>query len=162
MDFGNIGSNIPAIVLAIALILLQLFLKRRRKPETTQQEIVRSLLSEVKLNQALAESYHLRQKPKKFEIVSWQRNKNKLDFLDKAVQVALTDAFTTAEDFNGQIEAAKKYKSASYMVNVNVGKIIEPLTKSRQGLEQWLLSKTGTKESSSKYPGIFDDWFGKS
>ena len=162
MDFGNIASNLPAIALAIGIILLQLFLRRRRKPEATQREIAQSLLGEVRLNQALAESYNLRQKPKKFETVSWQRNKSKLDFLDQALQVELNGAFTTAEDFNQQIGAAKKYKSASYMVNVNMGKIKEPLIKSHQGLDEWLLSKTGTKEPSSKYPGIFDGWFGKS
>ena len=161
MDFGNISENIPVIVLVIGFILLQFFLRRRRKPEITHQEIARSLLSEVRLNRALAESYHLRQKPKKFETVSWQMNKTKLDFLDQALQVALTGAFTIAEDFNRQIEAAKKYKSTSYIVSIDVAKLKEPLTKSQQGLEEWLLAKTGTQEPSPKYPGILDNWLGK-
>ena len=119
MDFGDIGENIPIIVMIVGLILLQFFLRRRRKPEITHQEIARNLLSEVRLDQALAEIFPLRQKPKKFETVSWQINRTKLDFLDESLQVALSDAFTTIEDFNRQIEAAKKHKSASYMVNVD-------------------------------------------
>ena len=159
MDFGALGENIPIIAAIIGFILLQFFL-RKRKPETTHREIAQSLLTEVKLNQALAESYHLRQKPQKFETVSWQRNKNKLDFLSHALQVILSDTFMVAEDFNQQIEAAKKHKSATYMVNVNVDKLKEPLAKSKQGLEEWLLKNMGTKEPPIKYPGIIDGLFG--
>ncbi len=161
MDFGAIGGNVPLIVAIIGLILLQFFLRRGRKPEIRHQEIVQSLLTEVRLNQALAGTFHLRQKPKKFEVVSWHMNKTKLDFLAQSLQGALSDAFGMAEDFNHQLEAVKKYKSASYLVNVNVDKLKDPLAKSRQGLEQWLLSKTGRKELAPGYPGIFDDWFGK-
>jgi hypothetical protein len=47
------------------------------------------------------------------------------------------------------------------MVNVNADKLKEPLSKSKQGLEQWLTSKAATKSAPAKYPGIFDDWFGR-
>ena len=93
MDFGAIGENLPIILAIVGFILLQFFLSRRRKPETTHQEIVNSLLTEVKLNQALVETSSLRQKPKKLEIVSWQRNKAKLDFLDQPLRNTLSDAF---------------------------------------------------------------------
>ena len=160
MDLDTIWENIPLIVAIIGLILLQIFLRRRRKPETTHQEIVQSLLSEVRLNQALVEIFNLRQKPKKFELASWWRNKNKLDFLEQSLQGNLSGAFGMAEDFNQQIEAAKKYKSASYMVGVDVGRLKGPLDKSRQGLEEWLLAKTGEKGPPPKYPGILDDFLG--
>ena len=160
MDFGDIGGNLPLIAAVIGVILLQFFLRRRRKPETTHQEIARNLLLEVKLNQALAETFRLRQKPKRFEVTSWQRNKTKLDFLDQPLQGSLSDAFGIIEDFNQQIAAAKKYKSASYMVNVNVDKIKEPLAKSKQGLEEWLMAKTGVKEPLPKYEGMIDSLFG--
>ncbi len=159
MDFSKIGENIPIILSIIALIILQFFL-RKRKPETTRQEIVQSMLSEVKLNQALAEGYHLRQKTKKFETVSWQRNKNKLDFLSQPLQIVLSDTFTVIEDFNQQIAMAKKNKSASYMANVNADRVKEPLAKSKQGLEEWLLKNMGTKEPPTKYPSIIDGLFG--
>jgi hypothetical protein len=160
MDFGDIGANIPTILTVVGLILLQFFLRRRRKPEVTHREIAQGLLTEVRLDQALAESFHLRRKPKKFEVVSWQLNKTKLDFLDQPLQVALSDAFTTIEDFNRQIDAAKKHKSASYMINVDVGKIKGPLSKSKQGLEEWLQLTTGTNEPPPKYPGMLDGLFG--
>lgn len=161
MDFGDIGGNVPIILMIIGLILLQFFFMRRRKPERTRQAIVQSLLSEVRLNQALVESAHLRQKPQKFAMAGWHINKSKLDFLQQSLQGTLSDAFGMAEDFNRQIAAAKKYKSASYMVNVNMDKLKEPLAKSRQGLEQWLQLNTGTKEPPLEYPGMFDGLFGR-
>ncbi len=160
MDFGSIAENFPLIASIVGLILLQIFLRRRRKPETTHPEIVQSLLSEVKLNQALVETFNLRQKPKKIETVSWQRSKDKLGFLDSSLQVALSDAFTMAEDFNQQIDAANKHKSASYMASVNMDRLKGPLAKSKEGLEQWLMSKTGQKEPPPQYPGVFDGLFG--
>ncbi len=160
MDFGDIGENLPIIVMVIALILLQFFLRRRRKPEGTQREIVQSLLSEVRMNLSLIEAFRFRSQVKKFEAASWQRNKTKLDFLDQPLQGALSDAFMIVEDFNQQVEAAKKYKSASYMVNIDADKLTKPLTKSKEGLEEWLLAETGTKEPPPQYPGMFDSLFG--
>lgn len=160
MDFGDIGENLPIIVMVIALIFLQFFLRRRRKPEATQREIVQSLLSEARMNLSLIEASRFRSQVKKFEAGSWQRNKNKLDFLEQSLQTVLSDAFMKVEDFNQQIEAAKKYKSASYMVNIDVDKLTTPLTKSKEGLEEWLLAQTGTKEPPPRYPGMFDALFG--
>ena len=156
MDFGNV----IIIVAILALVLLQFFL-RRRKPETLHGEIAQSLLMEVRLNQALAETFHLRQKPKKFEVTIWQRNKTKLDFLSQSLQVVLSDAFMMADDFNRQIEAARKYRSTSYIVNVNIDKLKEPLAKSKEGLEEWLVANVGRKEPPPKYPGLFDSLFGR-
>ncbi len=161
MDFGNIGENIPFVLMIVGLILLQFFLRRRRSSETNPQEIAQSLLSEVKLNLRLAEVFTFHWQAKKFLTTNWQINKNKLDFLDQSLQGTLSDAFTIAEDFNQQIAAAKKYKSASYMASVDVGKLKGTLTKSEQGLEQWLQAKGGATEPPVKVPGVFDDWLGR-
>ena len=159
MDFSQIQENIPVILSIIGLIIIQFFL-RRRKPELTHQEIAHNLLTEVKLDQALADSHHLRSKPKKFEAVIWQRNKNKLDFLPQPLQTALADAFMMVTDFNQQVDTARKQKSTLYMLNVNMSKIQVSLEKSKQGLEDWLLKNTGAKEPPPKYPGIMDSMFG--
>jgi len=161
MDFGDIGGNIPIIVTIIGLILLQFFLRRKRTLETTPREIAQSLLSEVRLNLRLVEVFTFHWRAKKFITATWQRSKNKLDFLDQSLQITLSDAFTMTEDFNQQIGAAKKYKSTSYMASVDMDKLKVTLTKSEQGLEQWLTSEVGTTEPSTKHPGIFDDWTGR-
>ncbi len=154
------GGYFPLILVIVGLILLQ-FLFRKRRQKTTHRDIVQSLLSEVRANQALVKAFGHFKNPKKFEIIGWRVDKNKVDFLDQSVRVALSDAFTMAEDFNQQIQAAKKYKSASHTVTLNVEKLEEPLAKSRQGLEQWLLANGGTEKPATKYPSIFDDFFGR-
>lgn len=160
MGASTITENLPLILSIVGIILLQFFMRRRRKATTTHPEIVHNLLSEVKLNQALVEAFPLRQKPKKFLTTSWQISKDKLDFLNSSLQLALSDTFTTAEDFNQQIDAANKHKSAIYMASVNMDKLREPLAKSKDGLELWLMSQTGEKEPPPKYPSVFSGLFG--
>ena len=158
MDFTN-PTNMIIFIAVLGLILLQFFL-RRRKPQAFHGEIAQNLLMEVKLNQALAETHNRRQKPRRFEVTNWRRYKSKLDFLTQSLQGALSDTFMMVEDFNQQIETAKKFKSASYTASVDVGKLTEPLARSREGLEEWLLANVGRKEPPPKYPGIFDSLFG--
>ncbi len=159
MDFNTIMEKLPIIAIVLAIVLLQFFL-RRRKPEGAYRETAQSLLAEVKLNQAMAETFHLRQKPKKFETVSWRMNKTKLGFLGESTQRNLSSTFAMVEEFNQQIDAAKKYKTTSYLVSMSADRLKEPLVKSRQGLEDWLLAKVGTIEPTMKYPGMFDGLFG--
>ncbi|MFC1928407.1 hypothetical protein ACFLXK_02230 [Chloroflexota bacterium] len=159
MDFDAIKENISVILLIAGLIIAQFFMGRRRKSETTNQAIVESLLHEIRFNEALLEGYHQRQKPRKFEVTAWKRN-NKLDFLGQSLQGSLSEAYMIIEDFNQQIGAAKKYKSAGYMASVDVDKLKKPLAKSEQGLKEWLLADTAA--NPPKRPGMFDVWLGRS
>lgn len=160
MDFGAIGENLPVLVVIAGLILLQFFLRRRHKPETTHRDIVQNLLAETRLNQAVLEFVKVRQKPRKLELASWQRSRNNIDFLGQPLQGVLSDAFTGIEDFNQQIDASKKHKSASYLASVNTDQLKELLDKSREGLEEWHLKNLGHKEPQLKYPSMFDIFFG--
>ncbi|MFC1968896.1 hypothetical protein ACFLVF_00180 [Chloroflexota bacterium] len=140
MDFGDLselGKNISAIIPLILLVLFQIFMRRRRTEKTTP-EVVNSLLKEINQNQQLMEAFLVTWQTNKFKTDSWQRNKNRLDFLDQHVHTALTGAYDLAEDFNRDITSAKKFKSSSYLANVNVEKLREPLAHSRKGLEEWL------------------------
>ena len=160
MDFGDIGERLPLIVGIIIFILLQFFLKRKQPTERTPLPVVHSLLLEVKQNQQLAEAFRFQWRTRKFALASWQRNKAKLDFLDSSLQVTLADAFTMVADFNQQIEAAKKYKSTSYMASINVIKLKELLARSEQRLEQWLASEAAIPGTPPKSPSMFGGLFG--
>ncbi|MFC2020880.1 hypothetical protein ACFLU1_03695 [Chloroflexota bacterium] len=160
MDFEDIGANLPFILGVVVLILIQFFLKRRRTPESSHQEIVQNLLAEVRLDLRLTDLFTFNQRNKKFMTTTWELNKDKLDFLNQSTQVSLSDAFTMAKDFNEQISAAKKFKSTSYLISIDVDKLKGPLTDSQHGLEQWLMSEVGTTEPQTKIPGVFDDLLG--
>jgi hypothetical protein len=161
MDFGDIQENLPVIITIIVLIVLQFVIRRRRSPETTQIGIVQNLISEININLRLAEVLISGEPIKRLITTNWQINKSKLDFLDTAVQTDLNDAYMIAEDFNQQVAATKKYKSPIYTASINSNRLKDKLTKGKEGLEKWLISKTGTKDPTQQAPGIFDSLIGR-
>jgi len=160
MDFDTLGDNIIPILIVVGLIILQLFVGRKRRGAKSQQQIVQSLLLEVRLNQTLVETFNQREKPKKFENTGWRLYKNRLDFLSQSIQTDLTNAYMIIDDFNIQIESAKKFKSTSYMVSVDANRLQEPLRKCREELEKWLQLSTGSREPETEYRGMMDNLFG--
>jgi len=161
VDFSSISDNLPLLIGILAVIVMQVLLRRGKKSEKTNQEIVHSLLAETNLNHAALEVFLTRDDPKRLTVASWQRNKNKLGFFDQSLQTVLTDAFMLADEFNQQLSVAKKYKSSSYLATVNTRRLKETLIKSREGLEQWLLKNVGRKEPPPiKYPRVIDGLFG--
>jgi hypothetical protein len=148
-DFGDIGKTLIILIPLILLILFNIFF-RRRKGERTQPEIAISLLSEVALNQQIAEAFLQKAQVKKFRTDSWQRNREKLDFLDQKLQDELAKTFNMAEEFNRAADDARKFKSSSYLLGVPVDKLKESLARSRQGLEQWF---EANKDQAMMMPG---------
>ncbi len=157
MDFTE---NMPLLLGVIAFIILQFFLSRRQKLERTSPEIAQSLLSEVKQNLRLVEASALKTQFKKFKDATWKRNGNRIDFLDESLRTTLSDTFNMVEEFNQQIDIAKKRGSTSYIYDINPSKLEKPFTNSQEGLEEWLEANTGGKNLPPKYPGIFDGLFG--
>lgn len=160
MDPEAFGEGILPIAVIVILIIVQIFLMRRRKGGRSQEGMIQSLIMEVRLNQALVDSYDQREKPKAFTTTSYTLYKNRLDFLRSEIQNSLADAYMLIEDFNQQIKAMKNYKSSGYLITFDIHRLDEPLRKSREGLEQWLMVATGSKEPSTEYPGMFDSLFG--
>ena len=157
----NIQENLPLIIAAIALVGIQYFMRRRRGPGAKQQEIVQNLLGEARLNLRLTEVFTFDYKAKRFITTTWRIYKNGLDYLPQKLQEQVNNAFMMTEDFNGQIAAAKKNKSTIYMSNINMDKLKGLLESCKEGLEQWLLLKVGSKDPPLKAPGMFDDLLGK-
>jgi hypothetical protein len=161
MDLGTIQENIPFIIGALALIALQLFLRKKAGPAANQQQVVQGLLAEIQLDQSIAEHFSYGNQAKKYTTTTWKMNKDRLDFLEKDLQANLNNAFMMAEDYNKQIDAAKRFKSTSYIVGIDSKKLMSLFNNSRQGLEKWLIAKTGTKNPVEKVPGLMDDLLGK-
>ena len=151
------GESWYILIPIIILIVLSFVMKRRRPAERTDPEIAGTLFLDVNENLKLAESFSFQRRPKKFRTGSWQRNSEKVDFLPRTLQDALSTAFTLAEDFNQQIDAAKKYKSTIYLSGVDVRKLEGPLTKSKEGLEEWLkanIQQTGPEAGRRGCMGV--------
>jgi hypothetical protein len=145
-DWGEIGKILSYLIPVIVFILVNVFFRKQQEAKR-RQEVVRSLLSEINYNQKLMEAFLLRWQAKKFKTGSWKRNRDKMDYIDQDLHNTLASAYEIAEEFNREIEAARKHKSASYLANIKVDRLREPLAESRQGLEGWLELNKGKKES---------------
>lgn len=137
-DFFGGDNQWYILIPLIILIVFTFFFRRRRGAEKTETDIAGSLFYDVNTNLKLVENFSYQGRRSKFKTDSWKRNSEKIDFLDASLRGDLADAFTLAETFNQEIEAAKKYKSTTYLTTIDVDKLKSPLTKSKEGLEGWL------------------------
>lgn len=136
--FDTAGGQWQWLIPLIIIIVLSFVMRRRRPAEKTPQDIASSLLMDVVANQRALEKFETQKRPKKLRLGSWQRNSEKIDFLEPSLRSTLAEAFRQIEDFNLRVESAKMYKSTSYLFGVNIERLEGPLTKSREGLEEWL------------------------
>ena len=189
MDLGALPVILGLVVIIVVFGLLR---GRAGVGRGNQPKVVQSLLFDVRINQALVETFHMREKPRKFERANWEMNKDKLGFLDETfakkcrdcghehentvekcekcgsenlrepfqLRKPLSYVFETVGEFNDQIKAAKKARATSYM-NIDVAKLKEPLAKSRQGLEDWMMDTIGQKELPPEYPTLKGMLFGQ-
>ena len=63
--------------------------------------------------------------------------------------------------YHNEIHFYNKVEEGFKVNSVDVDKLKDKLTKSREGLEKWLQAEVGTTEPSLKIPGLFDGWLGK-
>ena len=138
--FGGEGSQWTVMLPLLVFVIFAIFM-RRRKTEGSDTEVASSLLIDINENLKQVGSFEYQKKPKTFRAGSWQRNSTKLGFLDPELLADITNAFSMVETVNEQITRAKKEKSAIYLSGVDVHKLEEPLTKSRDGLQEWLKAR---------------------
>jgi len=136
-DWSEIGKVVGYIVPLIILFVVNV-LFRKQQEQKRRLEVVRSLLSEISYNQKRMEAFSFQWQTKKFKTGNWKRNKDKMDYIDQSLHATLADTYEIVEEFNREIEAAKKHKSLSYLAGIQVNRLEKPLAKSKQGLEEWL------------------------
>jgi hypothetical protein len=144
-DWGEIGQVLSYLIPVVIFILFNVFF-RKQQERKRQQQVVRSLISEIDYNQKLLEAFLYKWQAKKFKTGTWKANQAKMDYIDQGLRNTLAGAYEIAEQFNSEIEAAKKHRSASYLAGIQVDRLREPLAKSRQGLEEWLELNQRQKE----------------
>ena len=145
-DWSEIGKAVSYLVPVIMLILFNV-LFRKQRDQQRRVAVVKSLLSEIEFNTKLANSLSLRSQIKKFKTATWNRNKDKMDYIDQSLCSTLADAHEIADGFNRAIDAARKYKSTSYLISIDASRLTGPLAKSKQGLEQWIELNKGKKKT---------------
>ena len=144
-DWGEIGKIFSYIIPVLMFVLFSVLFKKQREQQR-RVSVVKSLLSETKYNSALLDSFSFRPQMKNFKATTWKKNKDKMDYIDQSLYSTLTDAYEIADAFNREIDAAKKHKSTSYIAGIDTSRLVKPLAKSKQGLEDWLELNKGKKK----------------
>lgn len=137
MDLSESALNAIIIILIVLLVATNIYVKRRRAV-STPMGMVTSIYSDLIKNQRLAESFSFHRGVNKFKTGSWNSYQSKVDFLPQELMVILSRVFDMAEDFNRRIDAARSYKSDSYLAAINTDELRVPLATSKQLLQQWI------------------------
>jgi len=155
MDFGGL-----ALILSMVIVFVAFSFLRGRGGVRHRPEVVQLVLFDVKLNQALLETFYQREKPRRFERTNWEINKNKLGFLSDSLRETLKTTFAMVEETNQDLKVIKKDKSRSHK-ELDVNRLTEPLARCREGLEGWLMDTIGTTDVPPRYPSITGFLFGE-
>jgi len=145
-DWSEIGKVISYLIPLIMFILFNVLFRKHREQQR-RQAVVKGLLSETDYNSKLVESFSMQSQMKNFKTSTWKRNRDKMDHIDHSLYSTLADAYEIADGFNREIDAAKKHKSTSYIAGIDVSRLIKPLAKSKQGLEEWIELNKSKKKS---------------
>ncbi len=135
-DWEAIGRILAYLIPVAIFVIFNIFL-RKQQEQKRRLGVVKGLIAEIDKNQKLMEAFLLQWQYKKFKTGHWQRNKDKLEYIDQGLRAKLASTYEIAEGFNEEIETAKQQKSTSYLAGIRVDKLREPLAESRQGLEEW-------------------------
>jgi len=154
MNGEGFPGNIILVVVMLLFMLSSIFLRRRSMEKTELGKII-AMLSEINHNLKIIDAFSFNLGVKKFKTGSWTRNQAKLDFLDERLRTNLTRAFGRTEEFNQNIDAAKKHKSSSYLASIETDKLKEALTKSQQELGEWFNENKDKQELLPKKRGLF-------
>lgn len=148
------------LIVTFALIVILFAFLRPRGGARKYPEIIQFIIYDIRINKALIESFLLRDKPKDFATSNWELNKTKIGFLTETQRELLRETFTLATELNITIKAARKNKSDSYR-SLDLTHFKELLDKCQQELEDWMITNTGQKDYTPKYPSISGFFFGE-
>jgi hypothetical protein len=149
-----------AVAVGAVVFGISYLLRRGKGPIQSQTETVRDLMTEARLNSALVQVFRSDLKVRKFETNSWKLYNKRIQFLGKTLPATMEEAFNEAERINQLITTARKEHSDEGLKEIDTAKLEELLTKSKEGLEEWLLIHTGRKDIPPKYPSLMDTLFG--
>ena len=158
MEISQTTMNIILGVVIVIVLIANVYFKRR-KMEKTPLGAVSLMVMELNSNYKLTESFSFHRGIKKFKTGSWNRNKDKLDFLDGKLRTTLASAFGMAEEFNQSIDAARKRQTSSYLASIEVDKLRDIMTRCQQELGDWFSENRDSKELFPKKRGLFGRWF---
>lgn len=155
MDFSD--SNLANIFLGVVAVLFMvgnIFMKKRKTDSTPLGRVI-AILFDIKKNRNLAESFTTHSNVRRFRVGSWQKSRNKLDFIPRETWFQLEKVFNMAIESNERIDAAKKFGSSSYLAGIDLDKMKKPLAEAEQAVQMWIDENMQNPEYMPKRRGLF-------
>jgi hypothetical protein len=148
-DWGEIGKIFGYLIPVILFLVFNVLLKKQQE-QKRRVTAVKSLVLEIEHNQKLMESFSMEWKIKKFKTTTWEKNKDKMDYLeDKGLYSTLIDTYEITNEFNREMVMAKEYGSTSYLAGIKLDRLRDPLLRSINGLQEWLELNKNKKSVSA-------------
>ena len=138
MDFSDSSlSNILLGVVAVLFFVGNIFLRKRRGDGTPVGRVA-AMLMDIRQNRNIVESFTFHRNVRKFRVDSWQKGREKIDFLPRELWFKLEKAFGMAIEVNERLDSAKKFGSSSYLAGIDLDKMSQPIIDAEQALQSWL------------------------
>lgn len=113
------------------------------------------ILSNVRHNENLVENFSFHREIGRMKASAWQKNKERVEFLPQELRTTLSQLFELVEEVNESIDAARKYKSDSYMAAIDISKLKAPLDESKEQLMEWIQENMHNPEYLPKRRSLF-------
>jgi hypothetical protein len=136
-------------VLLVVVLALNIYLKIRRSIKAPLGRVA-LILAELNRNEKMIENFGFNQRAGKLKTGAWRKNKDRVDFLPQELRMILAHTFEMSQEVNERIDAARKFKSDSYMAGIDVSKLKEPIAKSKQQLQEWIQENMQNPEYQPK------------
>lgn len=146
---GETGINIIIGVIVLLFLGLNIYVKSRRSLKSPLGRVA-FILTNINHNVNLVENFSFHHGVGKMRTSAWQKNKDKIDLLPQELRMALSQVFEMCEEVNGRIDAARKFKSDSYMAGIDISKLKAPLADSQKQLQEWLQANMQNPEYQPK------------
>jgi len=151
---GETSINIILGIIIFLFLIFNVMFRKKRADKTPLGRVV-GVFADVSKNEKMVENFGFHRGAGKLKTGSWQRNNGRIDFLPQELRMTLSRTFDMCAEVNERIEAARKFKSDSYMAGIDVSKLKEPLAKSKKGLSEWLQENMQNPEYMPKRRGLF-------
>ena len=154
MELSETGTTIIMVVLMVGLLVANVYFGKRKAEKTPLGKVV-SVLSDIRYNQKVIQTFSFHWRTKRLKVGGWRRNSAKIGFLPEELLISLDKVFDMVDDFNQRIDAARKSKSDSYMAGIDVDKLKEPFNKVADRLGEWVQANMSNPEYAPKRRGLF-------
>ena len=151
---GETAANVILVVVLIGLLVANVYFKKRKGDDTPLGRAA-SILLEIHHNENQAANFNFHYGMRNFKTSNWKRYKDKIDYLPQELVQDLSQTFDMVEDVNQRINAARAYKSDSYLAGIDVSRLGPSLAKSKAQLQEWLQENLQNPEYAPKRRGLF-------